>query len=69
MFTSYLLALVLLAFQPQPCLWGHVVGVNLGGLDYTIDICGVGVVALREVDPSLTSCTRSLFGRSVSGEV
>jgi endonuclease YncB( thermonuclease family) len=63
MLTNYLfLALTLL--QQPPCQYGQVVEVNLGRT-YTLDICGVGVVALRGVDPPL----RGAYGLSLNGPV
>ena len=47
------LTLILAAFlQQAPCKIGEVVGVERGR-DYTLNICGVGVVALRGVEPPL----------------
>lgn len=40
-------------FQQSPCQPDHVLEVNRGR-DYTLNICGVGVVALRGVEPQLT---------------
>jgi hypothetical protein len=38
--------------QPAPCQAGHVVEVNRGR-DYTLNVCGIGVVGLRGVEPPL----------------
>ena len=53
MLFSLALSLSLAAvFQQPACLPGQVVDVNRGR-DYTLNICGVGVVALRGVEPPL----------------
>jgi endonuclease YncB( thermonuclease family) len=64
MFTSFLLTLAVVLLQQQPCQHGQVVEVNLGRT-YTLDICGVGIVALRGVDPPL----RGAFGLALNGPV
>jgi len=40
------------SLQQAPCLSGHVLDVDRGR-DYTLNICGVGVIALRGVEPPL----------------
>jgi hypothetical protein len=50
---SVALAFVLAAWlQQPPCQTGHVLEVNRGR-DYTLNVCGVGVIGLRGVEPPL----------------
>jgi len=51
-FFSFALTLSLAAFQAAACQPGQVLEVARGR-DYILDICGIGVVALRGVEPPL----------------
>ena len=52
MLFSFALTLSLATFQQTACQPGQVLEVARGR-DYTLDICGMGVVALRGVEPPL----------------
>lgn len=53
MLVSFVLALAtLISSQQAPCTPGQVTEVDRGR-DYTISVCGVGVVGLRGVEPPL----------------
>jgi hypothetical protein len=56
MFAAVMLAFVasVASAQNGPCPVGQVVGIE-HGRDYTLNICGVGLVALRGVEPPLRS--------------
>jgi len=56
MTTAYALvfAAMIASAQTPPCASNHVLGVD-HGRDYTLNICGVGRVALRGVEPPLRS--------------
>ena len=54
MLAALALALVAFAAQQAPCKPGHVLGIE-HGRDYTLTICGAGIVALRGVEPPLRS--------------
>jgi Staphylococcal nuclease homologue len=64
---SLILTLSVAAFQQPPCQPGQVLEVNRGR-DYTLNICGIGVVALRGAEPPLASASGHLpLGRTPPG--
>jgi endonuclease YncB( thermonuclease family) len=69
MFTLLALSLVV-SLQDVKCKAGQVLAVE-HGRDYTLDVCGVGVVALRGVEPPLRSASAFPLerGRMVGGEL
>ena len=63
------LVLTLALLQQPPCQAGQIIAVDYLR-DYTLDICGIGEVALRGVEPPLRVAVGwvGLNGRPVSGE-
>jgi hypothetical protein len=70
MFFSLALTLTLTAFQQTACRAGEVLGVE-HGRDYMLNICGLGPLALRGVEPPLRTAdvVRLGEGKAVGGEV